>query len=153
MAIRMTSRMRQGGRRVSLGCPCRKPLGQDTSSDSYTGLNPDGSVDTSWIPPQNLPNAITSVDITSNPNPFVLPGYNNGQPVLPSSPASASNPNLYNVPGAPTGTIYNASLNTNVPATGIFGATGLGGASSTGLLIAGGVLLVGLFVISSAKRR
>jgi hypothetical protein len=121
-----------------LGCACKKRgMGAD---DLYTGLNPDGSVDTSWIPAGNMPNAVTSVSTVSNANPYDLPGLTNG-PVYPSAPASSSNPNLYNVPGAPAGTVYNASLNINVPKTGVLGASGLGGISATTLYIAGGLLV------------
>lgn len=145
----LTATGRGRARRRGLGCACApKRLGETP----YTGLNPDGSVDTSWIPPENMPNAITSIDTVSNPNPFVLPGYYNNQPILPSSPASASNPNLYNVPGSTPGTVYNSSLKTTVPSTGILGATGLGGLSTTTLLMGGGALLLVALLISRHRK-
>ena len=128
-----------------MGCTCApKRLGDDV----YTGLNPDGSVDTSWIPPENMPNAITSINPVSNPNPFYLPGLMTG-PILPSTPASATNPNLYSVPGSAPGTVYNASLQTSVPTSGVLGAAGLGGLSVTTILAGGAAL----FLVTMLARR
>jgi hypothetical protein len=133
-----------------LGCGCKKTLGDDAL---YNGQNPDGSYDTSWIPAANMSTAVTAAasDIASNPNPFVMPGYYNNQPVYPSTPASSANPNLYSVPGAPPSTIYNASQQQFVPSTGILGASAVGGLSMSTIII-GGLGLVALVVIMGKKR-
>jgi hypothetical protein len=122
----------------------RKSLGQvfvDDSSDLYTGLNPDGSVDTSWM---------------GSNAPTVPPGYGYGPnqqggtalyPITTSTPVpspsltSGVSPSIAIAPagiGAPTvSQVFGGALST---------------LSTSTLLLGGGALLV-LALVASGKRR
>jgi hypothetical protein len=117
-----------------LGCACKKRgMGAD---DLYTGLNPDGSVDTSWIPAGNLPNAVTSTNITSNPNQYYLPGLMNA-PIYPGSSAPSAGTSIPILAD-----IFGPMPSATQPSTSISGST----------VLLGGLGILALVLIASRRR-
>jgi hypothetical protein len=141
-----------------LGCACApKRLGEDL----FTGLNPDGTPDVSWItagggvaPAGTIPN------VTDPMNPNLLPNFLN-LPQTSTLPSFLSTPTTPTLPGVSPSALLAAAALPNAPvavqqaaaqyrAANPVTAT-LAGISTTTWLLGGGALL--LVVVMASKRR
>jgi hypothetical protein len=120
-------------------CRRNKRLGQD-DSDLYTGLNPDGSVDTSWMG-TNAP--------TVPPGYGYGPNQQGGTALYPVSTSTAPSPVMTNGV-SPTIAIAPSGI-ASPTVSQVFGGA-LSGLSSTTLLVGGGALLI-IALVAQGKRR
>jgi hypothetical protein len=112
-----------------LGCACKKRgMGAD---DLYTGLNPDGNIVLDSSGESTEP-----TNITSNPNPYYLPGLMNA-PIYPGSSAPSAGTSIPFLAN-----IFGRMPSATQPSTSISGST----------VLLGGLGILALVLIASRRR-